>query len=442
MLIIMSAMVLAVGCASFQADDDDRPNLTRSDFSKPANRADNAKQPSARNDKPDGNSDDVKPNQDNNTTSAAPLHQETLTSTTTDVKPKTNVDQGPRIDPSLVKEFDNLPKPTIVSNVKKVKQEGRTITVNAMIGQVNGRPIFASDVLDPIDAQLAAMGSTQPRRVFIQSSLKTIQQRLVTIVFDSLFLGEAQRKLSEQEVFRVNIIMKLQREELIRKWGEGSEAKAQKTIVEKTGKTLDETLLAVRHRLLIRKYQDETIYPRISVSRRDVERYYNDNYDEFNPKPGRILRLMRTLSKRDADTLDARLKAGEAFAKVARSSKNKYQASKGGLMSEPAVGEKVFGFDDLNKAMLTLKQGEHSDRITIDNAGNKSYWWLYIEKIDEGKKKSLRDVQLQIEQQLKAGQQLRLQERYRRKLFQEGSFNPIDDMSRALIEIVLSKYAA
>lgn len=451
------------GCTTFNGDNSDRQVLTRADFatqggetvtgnSKSAeNSAGNASKNLADSQKNDKTGSTNQAGTDQNATAASPIHQESTTATTTDIKPKTrlpetnnnaNNNSVASVDPNLAREIDNLPKPTIVSNVKEVKQEGRTVTVNAMIGQVNGRPVFASDVLEPLDAQLAALGSTQPRKTFYQMSQKLIADRLYQIVFDSLFLGEAQRKFSEQEIFRVNIIMKLNREELIRKWGAGSEAKAQKTIVERTGKTIEETLQSVRHRLLIRKYQDETLFPRISVSRRDIERYYQDHFDEFNPKPGRTLRLMRVLKKSDADKLDARLAKKETFAKVARSSLNKYQASKGGLMSESAVGDKVFGFDELNKAMLKLKEGEHSGRLTIKNGGGESYWWLFIEKIEQGEAKTLRDVQLKIEQQLKSGQYLLLEKRYRRKLFENGSYNPLEEMGRALVEIAISKYAA
>ena len=167
-----------------------------------------------------------------------------------------------------------------------------------------------------------------------------------------------------------------------------------------------------------------------------------DNYDQYNPKPGRTLRLIRAANKEDAEILEARLTQGESFAKVARSKLNRYQPATGGLMSEPAVGEKVFGFDQLNKAMLALKEGEHSDLIIIDNAGNKSYWCLYIEKINEGKKKSLRDVQLQIERLLNAQQYSMLIEQYRLKIMKEGSYNPLNEMGWALVEIVMSKYKA
>ena len=65
-------------------------------------------------------------------------------------------------------------------------------TVDAMVGQVNGKPIYASTVFESIFEQLAALGRSLPRAEFRQRAGQLIEARLGQIVTDALILGEAE----------------------------------------------------------------------------------------------------------------------------------------------------------------------------------------------------------------------------------------------------------
>lgn len=352
------------------------------------------------------------------------------------------------------KELDKLKTPTIVA----AKTDESSYTVNAMIGQINGRPIYASTVLEPLEGQIRAWGSTLSPRDFRSATNKLIGDRLYQIVFDQLFLGEAERNLSEEERFGLKVNLRMNREELVRRWGAGSAPQADEEMRKKTGKGLEETLNTIKQTILIRKYQDDVIMPRITVSRRDVERFYYDpvNYEKFNPKPGRKIRIIRVATGAQASDIDRQLSEGKPFTEVAAARFNQYNREGGGLMTitdekEKTIdfiqGDKVFGIEPLNEALVKLKAGQTSPRITTGTGKDELHWWLHVEQVNEGKQLSMRDAQLLIEQQIRGKQYQILEQRYRKKLFEDAGYslesrvdNPLAEMGRALVEVAVNVY--
>ncbi len=352
------------------------------------------------------------------------------------------------------KELDKLTPPTIVSSAGG----DTTYTVNAMIGQINGRPIYASTVLEPLEGQLRAWGSTLSARDFRMATTKLIGDRLYQIVFDQLFLGEAERHLTEQERFGLKVNLRMNREELVRRWGAGSAPQADEEMRKKTGKGMEDTLNTIKQTILIRKYQDDVIMPRITVSRRDVERFYYDpeNYAKFNPKPGRKIRIIRVTTGAQASEIERQLAQGKPFAEVATARFNQYNREGGGLMTtkdekdkviEFIQGDKVFGIEPLNEAVLKLKAGQASPRVTTGTGKDELHWWLFVEEMSEGKQISMREAQLTIEQQIRGKQYQMLEQQYRKKLFEDAGYNldattdnPLATMGRALVEIAVHVY--
>ena len=338
-----------------------------------------------------------------------------------------------------------------------------------MIGQVNGRPLYASEVLQPLEGQFRAIAARTTKAEFRAVVDKVIGDRLFEILFNILYLGEAERNLTEQERFSVKIVLRLNREELVRKHGSGSEARADEELKRKTGKNMEETLEGIRQRMLVEKYQNDIIFPKISVSRRDVERFYNEpaNYDKFNPKPGRKIRVIR-VARREGDNqaslqakverIEKALAEGKPFAEVAADQANlfnregggKFTLTEGEKTTDVIQGTKLFGPEPVNEAIARLGAGQRSERITVGAGENVNHWWIYIEEIITGKSRSLQDAQLEIEQILKAQQYLIIETRYRKKLFDDAGYNvdpanlndPMNLMRRSLVDIAMNMHAS
>lgn len=309
--------------------------------------------------------------------------------------------------------------------------------IDAMIGQVNGKAIYANNAFEAIEDQLIALGRSLPPTEFRQRAAELIVGRLQQLVTDALILGEAERDLSAPEQAGLFQYLKQQREELIRFWGRGSIAVAEDNLVRHTSRSLDETLQDTREQMLVQRYLRQELFPQINVSRKQIERYYHDHKDTYAPPASRTIRLIRVKDPEIADRVDRILAKGKPFAEVAARSFNLYHADEGGLMSERAVGDEVFGEEGLNQAMLALQPGEHSPRQQALGG----YAWVYVETIDRETHRSLRDAQLEIDSILRRQQFQALTERYRRELYETGSYNSIESMSLALIEIAMNRYS-
>jgi len=311
-----------------------------------------------------------------------------------------------------------------------------TYTMDAMVGQVNGNAIYASTVFDPLSEQLAALGRSQPRSVFRTRAAELITKRLDEIVADALILGEAERDLSEQEQAGLQNMMRDHQEELLRQYGTGSRSLADENAVRKTGRTISQLLEEFRQRVIVQRYMREKLLPKINVTRKDIERYYNDNLDTFNPLPGRKLRVMKA-TEANAAKIEEALAAGKPFAEIAAGSLNNYRPSTGGMWPDTVISEKVFGDEGVNSAMLKLKVGEYTRKIKV----GEQYWFVYLESREEGKARPLREAQVEIEELLRRQRFNELSKKYREKLFAKGSYNPLQQMTEGLVSVAMSRYA-
>src|SRR5690606_8245681 len=144
-------------------------------------------------------------------------------------------------------------------------------------------------------------------------------------------LSEAERDLTEAERSGLRVMISRKREDLMRQWGQGSLALTEARLRDQTGKTLDQTLEAVRQQQLVRRYLIQKLLPLINVTRRDVEQYYRENSDTYQPPRKRTVRLIRVGRPADAEAIAAALNAGQAFKDVASSPPNAYRPEEGGL---------------------------------------------------------------------------------------------------------------
>ena len=310
-------------------------------------------------------------------------------------------------------------------------------TVAAMIGQVNGRALYADSVLEPLDDQLRNLGQRLRPESFHREIQTILYANLRQIIFDALILGEAERSLTDEEQMRVTHIVAERRKELLRQFL-GSEQRAERELLAQFGLTLDETLKESRQQVIISNYLRQQLLPKINVTRKDIERYYTDHFDGFDEQVTRKLRLIKVSTEEDALAIEQRLAAGEPFSDVARDPSNLFKPQHGGLFSEASTGD-PFNHPQLNEAMVILTAGQHSSRIEIDTF----VWWLQVESLERIPQQSLRDTQLKIESILTEQRYRSLTADYRDRLVREGSYSPgIDQMAQVLIDVTMARYAA
>ncbi|QQE13131.1 hypothetical protein JD969_06625 [Planctomycetota bacterium] len=327
-----------------------------------------------------------------------------------------------------------------------VIDQQNTLVMNAMIGQVNGNAIYADEVFSPIHDQLSALGKRLSREEFLTEirgippqKPGIIQQNITSIVQNALIYGDAERNLTNNERYVVKMYTQKNREFLVRMHGQGSYALADKTLKEDRGIGIEEVLENERRRFIIQRYVDSKITPLVNVSRGDIERYYRDHPEIFNPKTVRDTRLIGVTTAQAASQVQSLLSKGTSFADIAKSDLNERLRISGGLFQNQ-VGDAPFtkSLDLLNQKLVELVEGEYTtEPIKI----GKVHWFLSIEKLQKHKALSLRDAQIPIDKELRDQQFKKHVQQYNENLFIEGSYDNLEDMTNTLIQIAMNRYA-
>lgn len=323
--------------------------------------------------------------------------------------------------------------------VKRIQEEQNPDTeylLDAMVGSVNGVPVYASEIFKEIDPQLQALSKSQSVPEFRKLAAQLINARLQQMVTDTLIYGEAERDMTARELPGLRMMLDDYREELLREYGEGSLMRAESKLLDERGQTVDQAVQARREEIVVRRYMQRKVTPKIVVTRRDIERFYKENEERFNPPPKRIIRLIVVSNDQELAEVESRLAAGQTFEEIAKDENlNKYSPDEGGLWGE-VEGNEPFGNDDINVALAKLRQGQNSPGIKTP----RGYWILYVDEETTEPSISLRDAQLKIDAILKQQQFRYLSELERQRLLKQGSYNPLDEMAAALLDIAMSRY--
>jgi len=316
----------------------------------------------------------------------------------------------------------------------------QALSVNAMVGHINGEALFADQVFDVnLAAQLQSFGERYDVDQFNQQAAAAIQERLRGVIINKLILGEAERNLNDKQRAGIEARVQAEREELIRFYGQGSVSKAKAQFLDAQGKDLDEHLIAFREEMSIGFYIQSRVLPKIVVNQADIRRWFEDNKELYNKPDTRVIRLIRTDNPASTQRVQARLDRGESFQKIATDATlNTYDPEGGGALNggEPVQGKVAISIGPVNDALLLLEAGQHAGPIT---AGKNEYF-VQVVQFTPGVEVPLSDVQLEIETRLRAEQFERHALRFRLDLLKRGNFSDIDQMSSKLLEIARARY--
>ena len=307
--------------------------------------------------------------------------------------------------------------------------------VAGLVGQVAGQPVYAHRVLEGLENQLRSLSRQSPP-VFRRQARELILARIQSLVQDRLYLDEAKGALTPAERANLDRFVDLQRQDLVRRHGRGSEALADQTLRAATGRTLEERLRDERDGLIVSTYRSRTIEPLVNVTRRDVERYYRDNIEAFNPPDQRTVRSIYTVRAADVQEIARRLNAGEDFVTVADDPLNQ---NPGGSATTTFAGDDAFG-DAIAPTLVELTEGAWAGPVREPVRGRE--YFIYLEKIERGDRRSLEDAQLEIERLLRDQQREQLFRQGYARVRRNASVTEEHRMTDAVLEIVQSRFAA
>lgn len=316
-----------------------------------------------------------------------------------------------------------------------------TVPVDAMVGHINGRPLFASEFFEPMDARLRAEAERSTPEQWLRFAREQVQLALRDRIRDELLLAELESSLSPEERTGLLAFVGRLRENIVSE-NRGSESIANQRLLTEEGLTLDQKVLQERNRMLIREQLRRAVADRVFVSWREVRQAYEREKDILDPPPIATLRMIWAADEAAADTIATRLAAGEAFEAIATDrAVNVYQPATGGVRTvtlnagSPFEDNEFFAPPVLNDAARTLTVGETAGPIDY----NGRTVWLHLQSInDDGL--SLYEAQLQLHDALVGQRFGEAQSEYFSRLVERGSLSDIEQMERRLFQLAAERY--
>jgi len=181
-----------------------------------------------------------------------------------------------------------------ITNTFMPTSVGVPLTVESLVGQVNGRPIYANAVLEPISDQLAAASKKMSRSKFAEEVRNALYQeqdsmgttlysgRLYELVITDLLLSEASNRLTKEQSYGIFSLINRLRDDLASAQG-GSQTLARVNLQSESGVSVEEFLEFQREKLLIDALYREKIWPKVNVSWRDIQREFEQiSLEEFS----------------------------------------------------------------------------------------------------------------------------------------------------------------
>ncbi|MFZ4576086.1 MAG: hypothetical protein ACOYN0_17005 [Phycisphaerales bacterium] len=318
-----------------------------------------------------------------------------------------------------------------------------SVLVDAKIGDINGRAIYASEFLDPMSDRLRAEAAKQPRDQWMKFARTEISRELDAMIEDELLTAEALASFTPEQkagffAFVQGLSRRMASENL------GSRTLTDKRMRESEGKSLDEMVAQRRDTELVKFQLQERIYKRVNVSWRDILQTYDRYYDEFNPAPKFRFRLIQ-LNKDNAAGIEKVTKglgAGESFETLAISDDNlAYFANK----EQKAIREVSRAEDPaktvffVNKTLNTEAAGMSVGEVRGPFPTDPTVTWMKLEEMSE-EHVELYDAQLRIETFLRSARNDVERRRYVARLRQRASITDDREMAGRLLEIAADRY--
>ncbi len=283
---------------------------------------------------------------------------------------------------------------------KNARNRTERVRVDAMVGQINGRPLFASDFFSTMDARLRAEAERMPPEEWLQFAQSEIRLALRDRIRDELLLSEVESSLTpEQRAGVVNFVRSL-RENLISE-SRGSEQFAQRKFLEEQGITLEEAVKAKRDEELIRSWLRRILQNKVHVPWRDIRLRYERDRAIYNPPATAIFRVIRIRYSSDVakESVEAALAQGEPFRDIAAQYSNYETENENKLeiaLSGPDYKSTTFfGPAAMNEAAKNLTPGQSAGPFEVGS----SLWWIRLDEVRRISE-SLYDVQTSIYQQI------------------------------------------
>lgn len=322
---------------------------------------------------------------------------------------------------------------------------GEAIAVDAVVGEINGKGVRATEFLEPMGARLVALsrdrGMTLPR--WRQLAAQRIGMEIRLRVTDEVLRAEAIQSIPADQRAAIDAHIDQRWRQFVSRNG-GSEELAKRTLAGE-GKTYAQWRYETETSELVRYAMQKRIYPRIQVSEHDIRLYYKEHEGEYNPPPKYVMRRIAVPASRaeDVSRVEEGLARGESFEKLARERVNTYKPETGGLVEvyvRGAVSEaEFFTVPALQEAAIRAEVGRWYGPIEVAFQGQGYKEWITLERIDR-RAVSFKDAQREIEEKLRERRFTEEREKLTDEMMEKANISSLESMAMRLLQIAEERY--
>ncbi|MBX3364401.1 MAG: peptidylprolyl isomerase [Phycisphaeraceae bacterium] len=313
--------------------------------------------------------------------------------------------------------------------------------VEAKVGDINGRPVYASEVLGPLDALLRAEAANQPPEVWRAEAERTIARALDRLIEAEVLRAEATAMFpTERRATGLRMFFENVRADEVRR-ARGSVTAANLRLEETAGYTLDELVAAVATYQLTQLIIRSRIESRVHISWREIQQEYERRYGEFNPRPMARFRWIRVRDSRPADieAIEQALDSGMSFIEAASLPANGNRPESGGLFEQTFDGAfeegTYFLLPEVNSLAVQLGPNEYVGPI---QAGG-FHHWVMLEEVRQVRT-SLYEAQAFIQRErFQEIRDIEVQQ-FVKRLRERASFTDTREMTSRLMAIAIDRY--
>lgn len=294
------------------------------------------------------------------------------------------------------------PSPSRSGDETEVR-EGSIWIVDALVGQINGRPIFAQEFFESLEAQLLKFASAPDRLAGWEQAQMLIEARFQAMVNDELIISEAEGQLTPEQQQGFFAWVKSLQEGTIAEFS-GSREEAKERLLEEEGRDLEGFIRFRRDRSLVQYLLDKKVKPRTIVAWRDIEREYLVRGNEFNPPPlvsvGRLSVNARTQAELAAK-LKERAQSGAGFAQLVSEFGEQLRLERGGILAVIPVKPQqevaaAIEESDLAATVRASLRGLTPGAISAPVERGDTIFWFAIADVRQDPPRSLYDPEVQI----------------------------------------------
>ena len=312
--------------------------------------------------------------------------------------------------------------------------------IESLVGQINGRPVYAEEFLLPLEDRILRIVAESPLAEAVRSVDALVMQRFREFVDSELIIAEAESKLDSQQQQGVLAWLKSVQEDTIADRG-GTRDTASASIEEEFGVSFDEFMLERRSLALASDLLRKRVQPRAIVSWRDIEQAYRRNYATFNPSPTLQIGRIRFSTKRETEKVEqakALIAGGADFAAVCAA----MDIPDGGAWLDLELPADGIAGTSLTKAVKSRLEGLETGKLSEPWVQTAFISWFAITGIEKQPGRSIYDpsVQFGLESELSNMRLVQEQERYLSTLKDRWVSGDIDEMRRRLLAIARLRY--